>query len=200
MTTHPIAWAVDLSAQDTCAFWDHMCEAFGTRVIQKDQAWEMRASGRVLGALGVMPREVFMGRYTTVWGRRLYPCFEVGQGDAHARWGQVVVCVHEHQHVVQFQRQGFGLYAARYMADSRFRASMEAEAYLTQLELNFWRNGVMPDAARLANGLESYGCRPGDVRHARRVLEDGARALEGGARGLTRANQWALSWFGRFLM
>lgn len=198
MTAPPKPWNLELSAQDTRVFWAEMCEAFGTRVIQKESAWEMRASGRVLGALGVMPREVFMRRYTTVWGGRIYPCFDLGQGDAHARWGQVVVCVHEHQHVVQFKARGFGIYAARYMADSRFRASMEAEAYLTQLELNFWRNGVMPDAQRLANGLEAYGCRVSDVRHAQRILEDGARALMQGARGLTQANQWALSWLERY--
>ena len=172
-----------------------MCEAFGTRVIEKQRAPEMRASSFVLDAMNIMPRDTFMHRYTTVWARRIYPCFEVGHGDAEDRWGQLVVCVHEHQHVVQYDRQGFAIYAAKYLASRRFRALAEAEAYLTQLELAYWRNDKMPDIDALADGLLAYGCRASDVRAARAVLQQGADRLRDGERGLTRANRWALAWF-----
>lgn len=176
-----------------------MCEAFGTRVIEKHRAPEMRASSYLLNAVGIMSRETFMRQYTTVWARRIYPCFDIGQGDAEDRWGQLVVCVHEHQHVVQYDREGFAIYAAKYLANRRFRALAEAEAYLTQLELAYWRNDRVPNIDALADGLLAYGCRSSDVQAARSVLQHGADRLRHGERGLTRANRWALAWFDRHL-
>ena len=179
------------SAAQVRRFWTRMCARYGTRLFDRARAAEMRASGWVLEALGIMEREVFMERYTTVWGHRIYPCFEPGEGDAQERWRQVVVCVHEHQHVEQYARAGgAALYALRYLASPRQRALYEAEAYGCNLEMTWLRARLMPDLDVMAARLERYGCGPAHVALARHELGQNRRgdpsggvSQRGGGRG-----------------
>jgi hypothetical protein len=168
------------TAQDTRALWDAMCARYNTRVTHREQAPQMRITGWALGLTGFMKRETFMTRYTTVWGRHIFPCFVVGEGDAEELWRQIVVCVHEHQHVEQFDRAGFGPYAARYLISSRQRALLEAEAYCCNIELHWWRHGQLPDLDELTARLGPYGCGPEDRAAARAIFEGCARALRAG--------------------
>ncbi|CAN0566216.1 unnamed protein product, partial [Laminaria digitata] len=119
-------------------------------------------------------------RYTTVWGRRIYPCFQVGQGDEDALWSQIVVCVHEHQHVEQFEREGFLPYTLSYLTSSRKRALYEAEAYGCNLEMSWLRTSRMPDLDRMAAKLLDYGCDVEDVRAARAHFEHIAHRITQG--------------------
>lgn len=169
-----------LDAARARRFWEEMCARYGTRVISKRRALEMRISARLLALSGVMDAETFMSRYTTVWWRRIYPSFEVGVGDVDALWSQLVVCVHEHQHVVQYERQGFLPYAARYLASSRQRALLEAEAYGCNLELTWLRSGRLPDLDATARRLRAYGCDEADVAAARAFFEELAPEIEAG--------------------
>jgi len=164
----------------TIVFWKHMCSHYGTRVISKEEAVEMRLAGRGLEWLQIMSHERFMNRYTTVWGTRIYPWFTVGRGDTEALWKQIVVCTHEHQHVVQFRREGLPRYAARYGLSRRERARLEAEAYCCNFELNWWRNGKLLDPESTAEILYDYGCREPDVELARREFEACRERLERG--------------------
>ncbi len=140
---------------------------YNTRVIDKERAPEMHASGHVLAALGIMSYQTFMTRYPTGWGRRIYPCFVVGEGDEDALWGQVVICTHEHQHVEQYRRDGFFRYTASYLLDSRARALYEAEAYGCNLELAWLKQRSMPATDMMAKKLLAYGCDDEDVAAAR---------------------------------
>lgn len=154
-----------------------MCALYGTRVVQKSDALEMRLAGRGLEALGIMTKERFMSRYTTVWGRRVYPWFTIGRGDADALWRQIVVCVHEHQHVEQFDREGLVRYAARYGFSTRARALLEAEAYACNVELHWWRHRSVLDPAKIAHGLLHYGCDESDIAEAEAVLRQRCESL-----------------------
>ena len=173
-------------------FWRTLSERYGTRTLPKSQSWEMRAASVALDWLGILPRERFMGRYTTVWGRRIYPCFEVGAGDQSELWRQMVVCVHEHQHVVQYDRSGFGPYALRYALDRRARALLEAEAYQCNLEMHWMRFGDLPDLEALAARLADYGCRPSDQQAALDYYERAAQRIRRAA-PLNEATQVALN-------
>lgn len=180
-----------LSAAQVRAFWDRMSAHYRTQTVAKAEALEMRLCGRALSLIGVMPYEDFMDRYTTVWWRRVYPCFTPGQGDAEERWKHVVICTHEHQHVEQFCREGFAAYSARYLLSSRQRAIYEAEAYCCNLELA-WRSGrPMPDIDRLADLLAEYQCAPADIAAARQIYAEAADRIRQG-HVLTEATATAL--------
>jgi hypothetical protein len=167
-------------ADATRALWDTLCARYNTRVTHREHAPQMRLTGHLLGLSGFMDRHTFMTRYTTVWGRHIFPCFHVGEGEPEELWRQIVVCVHEHQHVEQFDRDGFIPYAARYLASSRQRALYEAEAYCCNLELHFWRTGQLVDLDELAARLGPYGCSKADQRAARAVFAACADALQRG--------------------
>ena len=176
------------------AIWQRMTALHGTRVIPKSRSWLMRAAGRALAWLGVLPYERFMTRYTTVWGRRIYPCFEPGQAStAQARFSHLIICAHEHQHVLQARRLGAVRMAAQYLLSSRRRALLEAEAYSCNVELTLWRTGQAPDVDALAAKLGDYACSTQDQLLAAEVLR---QAIARFARGpLTEATAQVLaSW------
>ena len=89
--------------------------------------------------------------------------------------------MHEHQHVVQHDREGLA-YEVSYLADRAARARWEAEAYRSNLELQFWRTGTTPSAQRTASVLKDYGCRDGDIEVTAKSLALSALSVKKGAR------------------
>lgn len=182
-----------ISADLTRAFWGFMCGRYGTTVVEKASAAEMRALGAALALFGVIDAKDFLGRYTTTLGTRIYPCFEVGAGTAAERARQVGTCVHEHVHVRQFRR---GPFPAEYVLDGSKRALFEAEAYRATLEIAFWFNGTCPTVASLLTALGGYALSAADLAVARVYLTK-ARAvvLRGGV--VTPEAKVAIQWLGR---
>jgi len=82
--------------------WDHMEDHCGTRRARKT-AVEMQLVGGFLDAIGILDAEDFLSRYTTTIGRTIYTPWEVGVGDLAS---QMLICVHEHQHVHQYLKGG----------------------------------------------------------------------------------------------
>lgn len=161
----------DPTPQTTVEFWRRMQQHFGTKVVQKPDSPLMKASGRGLQRLGIMSSDTFMTQYTTVLHNTIYPWFIVGQGDTEALWRQIEVCIHEHQHVVQFRRMSMPLYALAYGGSTRKRALLEAEAYCCNLEMRHWRTGELISTQTLADLLLSYGCKRSDVQAAKEVYD-----------------------------
>ncbi|MFU8802362.1 MAG: hypothetical protein ACNA8W_01000 [Bradymonadaceae bacterium] len=162
-------------------FWQDMMTRFQTRTCLKTDSLRMRATAQMLGMIRLMDAPTFMERYTTVWGHTIYTPFVIGQGsDQDTLWWQIVVCVHEHQHVVQFDRDGFLPYGVRYVLSSRRRAILEAEAYLCNIELHYRRHRELPDLDALAARLGPYGCCPEDVARARAIFEEAAPRIAAG--------------------
>lgn len=183
----------EIQPDEVVAFWRHMQERFGTVTVNKADALEMQVVAGVLNALGVLDKEHFLRNFTTTIGRKIYAPFEVGSPDAGWDfWSQVVVCVHEHQHVVQHDREGLS-FELSYVADRAARARFEAEAYRSNLEMHFWRYGTTRSARGLAELLHDYGCRVEDVEVAAQSLALANVSVRQGA-VLNEATRAALDW------
>lgn len=184
---------LDVQPEEVWAFWRFMQEHFHTSVVNKRDALEMQLVAQALDALGVQSRERFLRNFTTTIGRRVYTPFEVGvPRGGWDLWSQVIVCVHEHQHVVQHDREGLS-FEVSYLADRAARARWEAEAYRSNLELQFWRTGTTPSAQRTASVLKDYGCRDGDIEVTAKSLALSAISVRKGA-VINEATHVALGW------
>ena len=196
----PIIGSLFRSSEPTsefvAAFWAHMQEHFGTCIVNKLDNTEMNLICQALDALGILDRVRFLDRFTTTIGRRIYVPFKPGvpRGDWDL-WSQIVVCVHEHQHVVQHNREGI-TFEATYLADRAARAKYEIEAMRSNLELEYWRTGKLPSAKALAVKLYDYGCRPGDVAVAEKALSLASISVKQGA-VLNEASKVALDWLNK---
>ena len=184
---------VDIQPEEVWALWRFMQDHYRTTVVNKRDALEMQLVAQALDALGIQSRDRFLRNFTTTLGRRIYTPFEVGSPrGGWDLWSQVVICVHEHQHVVQHDREGLS-FEVSYLADRAARARWEAEAYRSNLELHFWRYGTTPSARRIAEVLGDYGCRPEDVDVAAKSLALSAVSIRKGA-VINGATHVALGW------
>lgn len=184
---------VDIQPEEVWAFWRFIQDHYRTTVVNKRDALEMQLVAQALDALGIQSRDRFLRNFTTTLGRRIYTPFEVGSPrGGWDLWSQVVICVHEHQHVVQHDREGLS-FEVSYLADRAARARWEAEAYRSNLELHFWRYGTTPSARRIAEVLGDYGCRPEDVDVAAKSLALSAVSIRKGA-VINEATHVALGW------
>lgn len=171
---------MELDTKQTQTFFDAMCARYGTQVKNKRRSPLMQASGLGLQIVGVMTHADFMSSYTTVWRKRIYPSFVPGEGSPEALWRQVVVHVHEHQHVEQWRREGVITYSARYLISTRARALYEAEAYGCNAELTYWRDQTVLAPDKLASKLTHYGCTSRDIEAATRRLEFISKGIQQG--------------------
>ena len=115
---------VDIQPEEVWAFWRFMQDHYRTTVVNKRDALEMQLVAQALDALGIQSSERFLRNFTTTLGRRIYTPFEVGSPrGGWDLWSQVVICVHEHQHVVQHDREGLS-FEVSYLADRAARAPL----------------------------------------------------------------------------
>lgn len=189
--------SAEIQQDEVISFWRHMQERFGTTTVNKADAVEMQIVASVLDALGILDKERFLKSFTTTLGRKIYTPFDVGSAnDVWDLWDQVVVCVHEHQHVVQHDREGLS-FEVSYVADRAARARFEAEAYRSNLEMHFWRYGTTTRSRPLAALLHDYGCRPEDVEIAAHSLALANVSVRRGA-VLNESTRAALDWLDRY--
>ncbi len=185
--------SAEIQSDEVVSFWRHMQERFGTTTVNKADAVEMQIIAGVLDTLGILDQERFLKSFTTTLGRKIYTPFEVGSAnDGWDLWDQVVVCVHEHQHVVQHDREGLS-FEVSYVADRAARARFEAEAFRSNLEMHFWRYGSTTRSRPLAELLHDYGCRPDDVEVAAHSLALANVSVRRGA-VLNESTRAALDW------
>jgi hypothetical protein len=149
------------------ALWSHLQSLYNTTVTSKRDAPEMRFIASVINTPG------FLDHYTTTLGRLIYTPFTIGEpNDLWSLDAQAAVAAHEHQHVVQLNRDGMKFYAS-YLLNPSARAVYETEAYRASLELRwFLGDELHPDD--YANSLINYGCRATDIAIARTALEESA--------------------------
>jgi len=186
--------AAQPSPAQVIAFWNAMCERYGTRIIDKSSAIEMKLVGWFLERLGVIDAARFRERFTTTIGRRIYVPFTPGTATAvHDLWSQMVTCVHEHQHVEQLERDGAVTFSLRYLARPTARAAYEADAYRCHLELEHWHTGQIPSPRELAERLRAYRVREADLEFAETSLIAAARMVRAGG-FLTPAAKVAIAW------
>lgn len=154
-------------------FWAFMQNEFGSSVEEKNDALVMQVAAELLNVLDIQDKEMFMKSFVTTLYKTIYIPFEVGVEGPDGRWslwGQIRVCVHEHQHIVQGERDGWPEFVARYLGSSSYRAGYEAEAYGCDLEMEYWRTGTIIDVDRRSATLKEYGCTPEDIEMAKQMM------------------------------
>ena len=164
------------------AFYRFMKANYATSLIDKRNAGEMQLVGGLLGQLGIVDKNAFLQKYATTIGHRLYVPFDPGvPTNDWDLWGQITVCVHEHQHVVQYDALGPIRFAWQYITSSAARARFEAEAYRCQLEMHWWRTRTILPPHELAALLRNYGVKEVDVGVAETAHSVSAESVRQGA-------------------
>jgi hypothetical protein len=150
--------------------YGYMSGVYHSKVVPKGTSGAMKAAGWALDLMGIQDAQTFATRYTTTIGRTIYLPYALGETqDSAVLAKQIGTCVHEHQHVEQYDNGGWRWQWA-YLTDPSARARYEAEAYATDIEMAFWYNGARLDPYALAAKLKAYGCGAGDVAVAARIL------------------------------
>lgn len=180
-------------SDDCVGLWNYMQASYGTDVIDKDNSAGMVIVGDVLDRMGVLDRDAFLSRFTTTIDHAIYVPFRIGKGTPSELWSQMVTCVHEHQHVLQADTEGFEAFSAKYLLSPRERAAYEAQAYRCNLEMHWWRYGTTCNAREVADRLANYGVGPAYVKWARDYLEISNTAISNGAVA-NRATRRAVMW------
>lgn len=166
------------TSQQVMDFWAHMTSIYGTTVKTKANAQEMRLIGEALGIIGIVDTKAFMTRFSTTIGKTIYTSFDVGvETKMHPLWSQMVICAHEHEHVLQDKDRSFAL---KYLMDETWRAAYEGEAYRTSMTLETWRTGKVPSIEGYVKAMQSYGVGKSTLGFFRRYLELSLPVLEQG--------------------
>lgn len=178
------------------AFWAYMQSEYGSDVIQKADSALMQLVAKFLDVTDILDNEVFMQRFTTTLHNNIYIPFELGNPERDL-WSQIRVCVHEHQHIEQGQRDGWLTFGGRYLTSPSFRANYEAEAYGCDMEMEYWRNGAGFDphvyGANRVTTLKNYGCKPEHIEQAQQTILIRADTLaQGGVEN--KCSQLAIAW------
>ena len=179
---------------DLCqSFWWYMLDEYRAEVRDKASSGRMRAAAWWLDALGIMDSEKFMNNYTTTIFSTIYTPYSIGDGDR--LWSQMKTCAHECQHVFQSRYDTPLKFAVKYLTSTTDRAHYEANAYRCDLELDFWRFGMVHDDRpyHLAQKLKAYGCDSGDREFVRAYLEASLDTVRQGGI-ISEASQTAITW------
>jgi hypothetical protein len=198
-------------------FWLYMSKHYDTTILQKNSdltkiidvakdfsldalknaGTEIHLIGLFLDKLGVMNVDKFLQDYATTLGERIYIPFEIGQEDHTSLKSQVRICVHEHQHVLQYREEPLS-FVVRYLADRAQRAMFEAEAFRCNLEVEYTLTGKVPSVTGYAEGLKAYNCTAEDVMVVEKALRLSKQTIEAG--GITtKAGIVACRWLSKNL-
>jgi len=179
--------------QQACVeLWQVMSTTFNTTVVKKSDSFQMQTVGWFLNTMGILDKERFLQRYTTTIYKSIYIPFEIGQGTDAECWSQMRTCVHEHQHVVQAKREGFPVFAGKYLFDGDQRAKFEAEAKACGQELQYWRYGQLEKPELVCASLADYNLNSAQIAFAARVLSSYQKTIKANGT-ITKAGKVALS-------
>lgn len=181
--------------EDVRVFWNYMSQRFGFKIVSKATALDMKLIAGLLDALNIVHKDDFMERFTTTVAGTVYIPFDLGVPNSYyGLWEQMVVCVHEAQHIVQDDK---GLkFEWDYLTSTAARTQYEVEAYRAGMEM-WWRyQGIMPSVGRTASTLTFYGCTSDDVKAATAALNAAVPMIRQGGLS-TKASVAAATWMDR---
>jgi hypothetical protein len=182
------------TSEDVVAFWAAMQQHYASTRIDKSKASEMAGIAQLLDLLGVVKKQDFLTRFTTVIDDRIYTPFEPGTPTRDwSLWGQIMVCVREHEHIRQDRASGGLGFKWNYITNPAQRAHYEAEAYRCDMVLEWRYQGRVLDAYRISRLLLSYGCTMADADVAERMLLLSVPSIKAGAIPSDVAG-WACQW------
>lgn len=160
----------DPTSQQVADFHVEILRRFDAKIRDKSDSARMRAASWFLDKMGIMDAEEFMNNYTTVIPPVIYASYRVADPSSIPLWSQIKCVTHECQHIYQAQQDGFVTFTANYAGSKVCRASYEAEAYSCDIELEYWRTGLILDARIFAKKLLAYNCDKEDVEFAEKML------------------------------
>jgi hypothetical protein len=158
--------------------WDFMNGRFGARVADKESADDMIMVADFLHKFGVLDRDRFMLQYTTTVQNVIYTPFVVGDASTMPLLNQLHLCVHEHQHVHQWN-EGGGDFIIEYAADPDKRAKHEAEALRSNMELDYWLGRTRPVYTRVSH-LKDYALHDDHIATVLMMLKMATRTVNRG--------------------
>jgi len=178
-------------------FWSYMMTKYDSTVVTKSDSEAMELVAGFLDLIKVTDKEDFMTNFTTTIGTTIYTPFEVGVDGYYSLWDQVETCVHEHQHVIQYHREGPIKFAMEYAFSKSQRAWYEAEGYRADLELHYWRTGELLTPRAMATHLDGYGLGEGDIKFVEEFIDSSLMTIkEGGI--ISESAQVAIEWFDKY--
>jgi len=181
------------------SFWAYMQGEYDSDVIQKADSDLMKLVAKFLDVASIQDDETFMSRFTTTLHNNIYIPFELGvvPDQGYSLWGQICLCVHEHQHIEQGNREGWVKFSGEYLTSPASRANYEAEAFGCNMEMEYWRNGTNFNAKAYGQQrvevLSMYGCKPEHIEQAKQTITIRAEVLlQGGMEN--KCTQLAVAW------
>lgn len=187
---------VEKNAAQVNSLWDFYQDELGSKVFEKGSKVIMRIAARIVARRTETTEEQFLGDFVTTVGRRIYVPFTLGVEKDDWSWrDQMLLCVHEHQHVVQWRRQPVR-FLTQYARDTRKRALFEAEAFLSEFEACAAFDWNPPNLEQRIGTLKGYGLLPEDIEAARLYLYQhiGVQGSVGPQAGWTRSGRLAAAW------
>lgn len=169
--------SVVVTSKQCRAFWKYMAKREGFDVIQKASAREMRAIAWAVKAIG--GDKNWMKNYTVTIGDMVYVPFEIGSGRNSDRIRQVCTCMHEAQHVRQFERNP-AKYQINYFFNDAGRTHYEADAYRVTMEGRYFFTGRVWSPGSLANKLKGYYVGKDDIYVCKKHLASAAALVKHG--------------------
>lgn len=157
----------------------HLSKVFDSRVAQRTDAPEYQLVRHVVEAatLGKVDIEELLENYSQTIGPLVY------LAPKHTADPDLLmsVAVHEHEHVVQWQRDHLRM-SWLYITETEGRAAYEAKAYASQMEFQHARFGAVPSLEELTLPLEgaAYMLGHDDIKLARGMLVQRATAASHG--------------------
>ena len=186
----------ELTPQMVKDFYNYMSGLYGTKIVSKKDSNFMKVVGAFLGLMKIQDKETFMSKYTTTIGKTIYVSFDIGgTTDKNVLESQFSTCVHEHQHVVQYNRSGFD-FMLEYLFQHDQRAKYEAEAYSTNIEIYHWYTNKLLDTKDLANKLLDYGCDANDVLVAKKIMDANVKVIQYGGI-IHESSKEAIAWLNK---
>lgn len=151
-------------------FWEYMQGKYGFSVINKNDSSMMKMVDWILSGIGIMDRKEFLNNYSTTVGHSVYIPFVLGEGDSLGLMDQVIICAHEAQHVVQYNKDN-AIFVGGYVSSKSRRASYEVEAYNVTMEMYYYFTGKVLSSNFLCNLLSKYAIDEVDLSVSRKRFD-----------------------------
>lgn len=180
------------NAHNTTTLWTLLQRDLGSIVAPKEKKTVMRIASRIVARRTDTTRVEFMDDFVTTLGRRIYLPFVIGtEEEGWSFRAQMLLAVHEHQHVAQWRKQPVR-FLAQYARSTRKRALFEAEAFLAEFEACAMFDWNPPSLEQRLGTLNGYGVTAADIQAARDWITP--RLVETELWPTTRAGKVAQRW------
>jgi hypothetical protein len=166
---------------------------YNAKLVNKDDSAFMKIISSFLDGIGVLDKDKFMNEFVTTIGATIYVPYEVGMEGKWNLWGQISVLTHELTHCEQFHDSP-AEFMIKYIVNKSDRATYEAQAYGTDLEMKYWFTpGQGYDIKKRAQSLLNYGLQQQHCDYAAEHLAIYDDVFKQGG-GVSPVAAWAKEW------